>query len=259
MNVSRNENFESTYPGDFVTIRKLPEVEYEGRDRQIASGDVPLWFSFDSSIATFHRVQPTAEPGYYETDQFTPRGDLEPSITSAFHWNGIDVAPTFTMHETFYGQSFGNGAVISSALNRSAPEINIDIVFPTIERTFNKKTFLGDKFRHVIEPRLNYKYVTGVDNFANTLRFDAIDLLADTSELEAGITNRIYAKTGNTVTGNFHVGSVSKTLFRSYVRRRRSRGATQRHDGQSGSHRIQLSQRSAELLSDRTDSAHRAA
>jgi LPS-assembly protein len=199
IDVSQNENYESTNSGDYVIIRKLPEVEYEGRDRQIASGDVPLWFSFDSSIATFHRVQPTSEPGFFETSQFTPRGDLEPSVTSAFRWKGIDIVPSFTMHETFYGQSFGNGAVISSALNRSAPEINLDIVFPAIERVYNKKTFLGDKLKHVIEPRLNYKYVTGINDFANTLRFDAIDLLADTNEVEAGITNRIYAKTGNTV------------------------------------------------------------
>ena len=51
----------------------------------------------------------------------------------------------------------------------------------------------------MIEPRVSYKYVTGVNNFINTLRFDQVDMLANTNEVEIGLTNRIYAKTGDTV------------------------------------------------------------
>jgi LPS-assembly protein len=203
VDASLNKNYESITPGDAVSIRKAPEVEFEGRDQQITDGPVPLWFSFDSSFALFHRVEPTSEPGYYQTSQVTPRGDIEPSVTSVFQWGGLSVIPTFTMHETFYGQGFLNGAVASSALNRTAPEINIDIVLPSIARVYNHKTFLGDKLKHVIEPRLDYKYVTGVNAFTDTLRFDQIDLLANTSQLEVGLTNRIYAKKKDTVTEVF--------------------------------------------------------
>jgi LPS-assembly protein len=98
-------------------------------------------------------------------------------------------------------------------LNRTAPEVNVDLVLPTIERIYNHKTFMGDKLKHVIEPRLSYKYVTGVDNYLNTLRFDDIDLLADTSEVEIGITNRIYAKTGDTVREAFTWELYQKRFF----------------------------------------------
>lgn len=203
VDVNRNENFESTNPGDAVIIRKTPEVQLEGRDQEIESGPAPLWFSFDSSFATFHRVEPTSEPGYYQTSQFSPRGDIEPTLSSVFQWDGFSIVPSFTMHETFYGQSFINGAVNSSALNRLAPELNFDVVLPALSRVFNKKTFLGDKLKHVIEPRLDYQYVTGVNDFLDTLRFDQIDLLADTSQLQIGLTNRIYAKKKDTVTEVF--------------------------------------------------------
>jgi LPS-assembly protein len=198
--MSRSEEFESTIPHDSIIIRKLPEFDLLGRDRRINSRGLPLWFSFDSSVGLFHRVEPQAEPGFYQTSQFSARADFEPSLSTSFHWGSFAVLPSFTLHETFYSQRIVNGAVYNNPLTRSAPDLNVDIVFPPIERIFNKKTFLGEKLKHVIEPRANYRYVTGVNQFNDALRFDTIDLLSDTSESEIGITNRLYAKKGDTVT-----------------------------------------------------------
>jgi LPS-assembly protein len=211
--VSRTENFQSTIANDSITIRKLPEFEFESRDHELFGGPVPLYVSFDSTFGLFHRVQPSAEPGFYETRQFTPRGNFQPTLTTALHWKGINVVPTFTMHETYYGQSFVNGAVSTAALTRNAPELGLDIILPPVERIYNRKTFLGDKLKHVIEPRLKYKYVSGVDNFANTLRFDTLDLLSSTNELEIGITNRLYAKRGDTVNEVFTWELYQKRYF----------------------------------------------
>jgi LPS-assembly protein len=212
--VSRVQNFESTTTGDNIIIRKLPEFELTGRDQQITQGPVPLWFSFDTSAGLFHRVEPTSDPAnFYQTSQFTPRTDFEPTLSSAFHWQGLGIVPSFTMHETIYGQSFVSGAVSSNQLNRFAPDFNLDFSLPPIERVFDRKTFLGDKLKHVIEPRLTYRYVTGINDFLNTLRFDQLDLLTDTNELEIGITNRIYAKKGNTVNEVFTWELYQKRYF----------------------------------------------
>ena len=201
--VSRNQDFLSTTPGDAITIRKLPEFELEGRDRLISSSPVPLWVSFDTSFGLYHRVESDAAANaatYYQSSQFTPRGDFEPTVATTFHWGGLNIVPAFTMHETFYGQNLINPTtVVSAALNRTAPEINVDFVIPSIERVYHRKTFLGDELKHVIEPRITYDYVTGVDDFVNTLRFDQTDLLADTNEVAFGLTNRIYAKKGKTI------------------------------------------------------------
>jgi LPS-assembly protein len=53
---------------------------------------------------------------------------------------------------------------------------------------------MGRKWKHVIEPRVTYRYLTGVDNFASILRFDERDILSDTNEVEYAIVNRLYAK-----------------------------------------------------------------
>jgi len=104
-----------------------------------------------------------------------------------------------TLHNAFYSQSLINGRVDSVSIRRFAPEVSIDFVMPSIERIFNKKTFLGDKLKHVIEPRATYRYVSNVHDFVQTLRFDPLDLISGTNELQVGITNRIYAKRGDTI------------------------------------------------------------
>jgi LPS-assembly protein len=53
---------------------------------------------------------------------------------------------------------------------------------------------MGRKWKHVIEPRVAYSYVTGVDNFSNILRFDERDILTNTNEVEYSLVNRLYTK-----------------------------------------------------------------
>jgi LPS-assembly protein len=41
---------------------------------------------------------------------------------------------------------------------------------------------------------MKYDYVTGINNFADILRFDATDILTNTNEVEYSVVNRLYAK-----------------------------------------------------------------
>lgn len=215
--VARSENFQDAIPGNSVVIRKLPEFELSGRDRLLGNGVVPLWLSFDATFALLYRNQPQPNdvkgPGFYQTSQFSTRGTADPSIATAAHFAGIDVVPSFILHERFYGQSFANGAVIGTGLMRNAPELNVDIVFPSVARIFDKKTFLGNKLKHVIEPRATYRYLTGIGNIDQTIRFDELDLLSNTNEILLGVTNRLYAKRGEQVSEVFSWELYQKRFF----------------------------------------------
>ncbi len=215
--VTRTENFEDATPGNSIILRKFPEFDLNSRDRQIVKGALPLWLSFDSSYGLNYRAQPRPEgtplSNFYQTSQFSSRGDFEPTLTTAFRLKGINLLPSFTLHETFYGQSFQNNAVSSQNLNRTAPEFNIQLILPTVERIYNRKTFLGDKLKHTIEVRANYKYVSNVVKFADTLRFDPLDLLSDTNEVEVGLINRLYAKKGDDVREIFTLELFQKRYF----------------------------------------------
>jgi LPS-assembly protein len=90
--------------------------------------------------------------------------------------------------------------VVGSKLVTSARDFSLDLILPSIGRVFEKKTIFGDKLKHVIEPRITYRYVTGVGtDFDRTVRFDESDLLSNTNEVQFSLANRVYAKRGGSV------------------------------------------------------------
>jgi LPS-assembly protein len=189
-----------------IIIRKLPELDFSSRDRQVQ--DLPIWYSFESSGGLLYRSQPYFQGSTlvdrYETGDLSSRMNFTPEVTTAFHWKDFHLIPSFALDETFYGRTqtpyLDHYRVVSTTLLRSAHEFSLDLVAPSFERIFNRKTRLGDKLKHVIEPRVYYHYVGGIgDDFNRVVRFDETDLLSNTSELVASLTNRLYAKRGNDV------------------------------------------------------------
>jgi LPS-assembly protein len=189
--IDRDVDFQSATEGDQVEVRKLPEADFIMREHELF--DLPLWFSFDSSDGFMHRNEPD-----YQTRQFVNRGNFVPRATTAFHFLGIHVTPSFALHETFYSSSFNSaGQVTPSDLVRNARDVGVDIVLPSLERVFDAPAWIGTKVKHVIEPRITYRYTNGVDNFNQIIRFDQTDLLSDTNQVEFSIANRLLAKDKN--------------------------------------------------------------
>src|SRR5262249_46184074 len=83
---------------DSVVIRKLPEVEFPSPHRQIFSR-LPVWFSFQSAAGLLYRSQPVFDGDTlidrYQTGQFMNRMNLEPRVTTAMHFLGIHLIPSF--------------------------------------------------------------------------------------------------------------------------------------------------------------------
>ncbi|MBV8843312.1 MAG: LPS-assembly protein LptD [Bryobacterales bacterium] len=186
----RNVNYQTTTPGDQILLRKLPEFQFTRREHAFNSW--PVYFSFEASDGLEHRSQPQ-----FQTRQFVDRTNFAPRVTAAFHWLDMDFVPSFTLHETFYDSSFVNGQVTGNNLWRNARDFNFDWVLPSLARVFDAPSWMGDKVKHVIEPRISYRYVTGIDNFNNIIRFDQTDILSNTNEVAFSLTNRLLAKDKN--------------------------------------------------------------
>lgn len=171
---------------DSIRILHTPNVEASSVDRQI--GRTPFFWSFDSSMAGLSR----SEPGFH-TSSVLGRFDLSPEISLPVQFHGWSLRSALDLHETYYSERFVNGVDVSDPTNRRALETTVELRPPVLEKIFDKQ-YLGRKWKHVIEPRIVYRYVTGVNNFADVLHFDERDILSNTHEVEYGFVTRLYAK-----------------------------------------------------------------
>ncbi len=207
---ARYQNFQSTTPGDVVTIWHAPSFEVSSVDRRI--GSTPVYWSFDSAAEGVSRKEPGLAfggspelPEPFETNNLVGRFDVNPRASLPLLLRGWTLRPEFGLRETYYTerQQPNPGFTASSNvlpflpaeqdINRNAAEVSFEIRPPSLVRIFDRPIG-GRKFKHVIEPRLVYRYVTGVDNFANIIRFDYRDILSDTNELEYAVIQRLYVK-----------------------------------------------------------------
>jgi LPS-assembly protein len=183
----RTQNFQTTTPHDDVVIRKLPEVQFIQREEQVK--DWPIWFSLESSAGLERRTQPL-----FQTRQFVTRLEASPRVTTAFHWHGIELVPSFGIHEEYYDSSASGGRIAGDNLMRNARDVTVDLILPSLARVFDAPSWMGKQVKHVIEPRATYRYITGLNDFDRVIRFDETDLLTNTNEVEFSLTNRLFAK-----------------------------------------------------------------
>jgi LPS-assembly protein len=172
------ENAVLSNPPTFDSIRILhtPSVDVSSVERPF--GRWPLFWSLDGSLAGLSR----SEPGF-STSNLLGRFDFNPEISLPLQWKGWVLRPALTLHETFYSERYVNRVVNDNATNRKALEAAVEIRPPALEKIFDQE-FLGRKWKHVIEPGIEYRYVTGVNNFTDFLHFDERDILSNTHEVQ---------------------------------------------------------------------------
>lgn len=187
---ARSENYQSARPDDKIVIRHLPQVEFTSRDRRPWK-NVPVWVSLDSSAGLVRRNQPL-----FQTRQFVERFDAAPRVMTALRWKEFQLIPSFAARGTYYGSSQQDGRVAGQNVVRTAREFGLDLRLPALERIYERPGWMGERFKHVIEPRAGFRYVSGVTDFQRIIRFDETELLTNTKEAEISITNRIYTKSG---------------------------------------------------------------
>jgi LPS-assembly protein len=188
--VERYQNFQSTTPGDVITITHAPGFDAASVDRRL--GRLPFYAAFDVSLGGLSR----SEPGF-AIGHLLGRFDFNPRLSLPLLFRGWSLRPELTLHDTYYSERLvptETGVTAhSDPINRKALETAVELRPPALERVFDKE-WLGRKWKHVIEPRVVYRYVNGVNSFSNILRFDERDILSDTHEVEYGFVTRLYAK-----------------------------------------------------------------
>jgi len=185
-------------PEEQVKIFHAPSLDFSSTEHEF--GRTGLLWNIDASQAGLSRVQPG-----FSTGGLTQRFDLHPELSYRIGFDGWHVLASAGARETVYSRSrqvpysdTGLPVELPNSLNRSDAEFEADLRAPVVERTFDspgvEKFFDGNDVKHTIEPELTYRYVTGVSNFLNVLRFDDVDIVSDTNELEYGVTQRLFLR-----------------------------------------------------------------
>ena len=187
----------TTVPATSVTLRNLPEARF-GSVEQAPWHGVPVYFGFEGFAGVVFRSDQNIQ-----TPNFVDRYEFAPRVTIPLHlgsWLGVTTSAAF--RTTSYGDSLDPAGNISvSSIKRNTGEFTVELRPPTLERFFDRTSLKKDKarhrYKHTIEPTLTYRYVTGVNHFADFIHFDSDATLTNTSEVEYGITQRLFRKDGD--------------------------------------------------------------
>src|SRR5580704_15282651 len=187
-----------TTPAVSVSLRNAPEVLFSSVE-QAPWQNLPFYFSFDAFADALHRQDDTP----LSTAPLVPRTEFAPKVTIPLHFGDwLGITPSAVFRTTYYGDSYNAAGDLSGqSITRNTGELTVEFRPPTLERFFDRASLDKSKprkrYKHTIEPTLTYRYVTGVNNFADFIRFDSDATLTDTNEIEYGLTQRLFTKTGD--------------------------------------------------------------
>ena len=191
----RYQNFRSDASGDEIKVLHTPALQLDALDHPL--GHTGLYWGGEASAAALSR----SEPGF-QTSRLLPRLDIYPHLALPLSADGWHLRGQAGIRATWYGKSQLPGGApgsipdeVGSALTRTAFVSEVSLRPPVLERDFRSPLrFRNTELRHTIEPELTYRYTTGINQFANTLRFDTTDVLTNTNQLEYGFTQHLFIR-----------------------------------------------------------------
>ena len=208
---SRSFNFlvsreETIFPGPNVVIRNTPTLNFKLIGQKLPHLPFPFYLDLDTSAEGLSRTRllrlpagaPSADP--FETPGITQRLDLFPRLYfSVPLFQGLRATPSVGFRETFYSNSLRPSVdpaledpVSAENIHRGYFQITMDLEGWGLSKVYSNPS--GNDWKHLIEPFVRYRHITGIDDFNRIIRFDELDAVANTNEIEYALFNRIFVK-----------------------------------------------------------------
>jgi LPS-assembly protein len=188
-----------------IRIRSLPGVSIEKRATPLDFiKRIPLYYSFEASADGMSRKESMDDLTAFRLDaggdpivspSIVQRLDYRPQLQLPLYFYGISVTASAAGRITFYSNSIDpiNRHVLSQNITRAYGQFEIDIRPPALFKDYHRGSG-AFFFRHLIEPYITYRRITGINDFNRIIRFDYVDAVADTNEIEFGVTNRFFTR-----------------------------------------------------------------
>jgi LPS-assembly protein len=203
-----------------IRIRELPSFTMDKRPSPIPwFKKIPIYYSFESAADGVSRKETPgnalvflAEAGREPivTPSIVQRLDLHPNVSVPLSFKGWALTASVGARATYYSNSIDPVTQLLSSTDvvRAVGEFELDFRPPALARNFHRSD--GSVwFRHVIEPYIIYRRIAGIDDFHRIIRFDYVDAIANTNEIEYGLMNRFYTQRSTE-----SVGSKARLLAR---------------------------------------------
>jgi hypothetical protein len=191
----------------------LPEAEFVFPSRKL--GRSPVYLSFRGGVSAIRNKRQYAHPdwGGFSDDPTYGRLYVAPEFRIPLvqaPW--MDLVPTIKLRENLYSSRFKEEGpepeIEDELLDIHASELSLEMSGPRFERFYGlARGPGGTKWKHLIEPRINYRYIPDIANAEWVLPFDSlVDSFprqmhpdvpgrdVDTNVLSYGITMRLLSK-----------------------------------------------------------------
>ena len=170
-----------------VILARRPTLEYRLRSTRVATS--PFYLALVASADNFRiNRSPTLRGTYARFDVFPTLSLLTPGLS----W--LNITPIVSARETYYTSQYSRDRTTleDESLARRFFTAGLSVVGPSLSRVWT--TAVGGKVKHLVEPRLEYAYVSDPGDISRIPVFDEKDSVLVTNRLRWTLSNRLFIK-----------------------------------------------------------------
>lgn len=183
--------------GQTVLQERIPTLELFRRTSRI--GVTPLYLALESSFSgLFINRGPNLPHGTYG------RMDVHPTVS--LPWKGIPwLSLTARAGGRFTGYTDSTDELeshfVGKAFSRLYGEAGLSLVGPSFTRIYDGSIGPFGKFKHVIEPRVDYDWASNVSDPARIPVYDEVDTQLGRNQIRYALVNRLLARAADPKNG----------------------------------------------------------
>lgn len=185
----------STYD---TTLARLPEAELRVRSTRLGGTDI--YWNLVSSVNRFSIDKRTPKQVEKDTGLVGTylRGDIFPTINYTIPgptW--LTVTPRVGGRYTYYTSQYSEDRTeyVEEPIDRAYVAAGVDIGGPSISKVFTTPHWGFSKFKHLIEPRIEYAYLEGIGEDTSRIPIaDEVDSTPLDNRVRLSLANRLFGR-----------------------------------------------------------------
>jgi LPS-assembly protein len=170
-----------------------PRVSFDQAERSVLGS--PVYLGFTSEYANLLRKTRFVEE---EIESGLGRVDVNPTIRVPFtRWPFLTLNSSVGWRQTYWTESIDeNLGQVENGIFRSFLDMQTLVTGPVLVKVWDTpNSGYSERMKHVIEPWVNLRRVTAIDNFDQIVQLEGTDsIVGNVTQFSYGLNNRLYAR-----------------------------------------------------------------